>query len=242
MRRTRAENAEFVIAAVKALGLQPHPQSRLMRMHRALTSASFVTWDSPDFETALEAERDLQVLAFVFENGEAQSPESEFGSLVKAALKDSVLPQDDRTQSKGRDAQFELFVAAICQSAGMHPVARQEPDVTCTVRGVKFAIAAKRLKSLASLGKRVREAALQIQKAALPGIIALDTSGALNRENKRITKPIPDREFGPLYKHGVDLFITEYHERLQEWVRGPTRPYPSATSSSFSRFRSFALS
>jgi len=39
-----------------------------MQMHRVLTRAKgIIPRDHPDFETALEAERDLQVLAFVFE-------------------------------------------------------------------------------------------------------------------------------------------------------------------------------
>ena len=107
-RRTRAENAEFVIASVRALRLEPNPESRLMRMHRVLTSANgIIPPDHPDFETALEAERDLQVLAFVFEEAATQGTDIEFQRLVKNALKDSLLPQADRSQSKGRDAQFE---------------------------------------------------------------------------------------------------------------------------------------
>ena len=66
MRRTRAENASFVIAAVRALGIEPHPQSRLMQMHRVLTEATkIIKPGDPDFEGALEAERDMQLAARV---------------------------------------------------------------------------------------------------------------------------------------------------------------------------------
>jgi hypothetical protein len=219
-RRTGAENAEFVIRSVKELGFQPHPESRLMRMHRVLTVPNrMITPDDPDLETALEAERDMQVLGLIFDQLAAQCSDSEFPRLVKTALKDSLLPQNDRAQSKGRDAQFELFVAAVCQSAGMLPVAREEPDVTCTVEGIKFGIAAKRVKNLANLEEHVRKAADQIHKAGLPGIIALDTSTALNRENERIWAPIPDKEYGRLYKEAMRQFTAEYHDRIQDWVR-----------------------
>jgi len=235
MRRTRTETASFVIASVKAFGLHPHPQSRLMRMHRVLTEGDrIIRPDHPDFETALEAgrdlqpdfqtaleaERDLQVLAFVFDTPAGHQNDTEFKRLVKHALKDSVLPQRDRTQSRGRDAQFELFVAAICQSAGLLPVAREEPDVTCTVDGVKFGIAAKRLKNVGNLEKRVRKSATQIENAGFPGIIALDTSVARNRDNRRFTTPIADEQFGCLYKDALYRFVDNYRPGIQDWVRG----------------------
>lgn len=220
-RRSRAENAEFVIAYVRALGLSPQPQSRLMRMHRVLTRAGgIISPEDQEFETALEAERDFQVLAFVFDQAEAHSTDAEFQRLVKNALKDSLLQNEDRGQSKGRDAQFELFVAAICQSAGMLPVSREEPDVTCHVDAIKFGIAAKRIKKVTKLEKHVRKAADQIKKARLPGIIAIDTCVALNRDNERITAQIPDEQFGPLYKQPLKHFMDDFHDNIQDWVRG----------------------
>ncbi len=177
VRRTRSENAEFVIESIKALGFTLNSRSRLMRMHRVLTEADgIIPPDDPEYETALEAERDFQVLGFVFEQAAAHPTDAEFQRLVRNTIKDSLLPHKDRGQSKGRDAQFELFVAAICQNAGLLPVARDEPDVTCHIDGVKFGIAAKRIKSLSNLEKHVRKAAEQIEKARFPGIIALDTA------------------------------------------------------------------
>ena len=221
VRRTRSENAEFVIASIKALGLQPHPQSRLMRMHRVLTKGGgIIPQDDSEFETALEAERDFQVLAFVLEQAATQSADNGFRQLVKNAMRDSVLPQEDRAQSKGRDAQFELFVAAVCQSAGLHPVAREEPDVTCHVDAVKFGIAAKRIKNIRNLEAHVRKAANQIKKAGLPGVIALDTNVALNRDNKRVTTPIADDKFAVLYRQAMQHFMDHFHDRIQKWVRG----------------------
>jgi hypothetical protein len=175
--------------------------------------------DDPEFETALEAERDLQVLVFVFQEAAAHPPEAEFQRLVRKALKDSVLPHEDRAQSKGRDAQFELFVAAICQKAGLQLVAREEPDVTCHIHGVKFGIAAKRMKNVSSLEKHVRKAAEQIEKARLPGIIALDTNLALNPDNERITAPIPDEEFAVVYRQALERFTHRFHDNIQRWIR-----------------------
>jgi hypothetical protein len=192
-----------------------------MTMCRVLTAVGgIISPDDPEFETALEAERDLQVLGFVFDQARAHPTDAEFHRLVGNALKDSLLPQKDRSQSKGRDAQFELFVAAICQNAHMLPVDREEPDVTCHVGGMKFGIAAKRVKNIGNLKERVRKAADQIENARFPGIIALDTDVALNRDNERITTPIPDEQFGPLYKQAIDRFLDDFHDKIQDWVRG----------------------
>ena len=146
--------------------------------------------------------------------------DAEFQHLVKKVLKDSLLPHEDRSKSKGRDAQFELFVAAICQNAGMLPVSREEPDVICNVGDIKFCIAAKRIKNVTSLEKRIRKAADQIKKAGFPGIIALDTCVALNRNNERITTPIPDEQFGPLYRKAIKCFIDAFYHNIPGWVRG----------------------
>lgn len=220
-RRSRAENAEFVIASVRALGLSPQPQSRLMRMHRALTRAcSIIPPEDQEFETALEAERDFQILVFAFDQAKAHSTDAEFKRLVKNALKDSLLQHEDRAQSKGRDAQFELFVAAICQSAKMLPMSREEPDVTCHVGDIKFGIAAKRIKKDTRLEEHVRKAAGQIKKAQLPGIIAIDTCVALNRDNERITAQIPDEQYAALHKQSLEHFIYDFQDNIQNWVGG----------------------
>ena len=131
-RRTRPENATFVVESINALGLRVPAGLRVMQMHRTLTDESrpLIRPGDPDFETAVEAEGDLQVLAFVFDVAAAHPTDRKFRDLVKLTLGDSVLPQDNRNQSKGRDFQFELFIAAICQNAGLLPVVREEPDVT----------------------------------------------------------------------------------------------------------------
>ena len=220
-RRTRTENAEFVIAHIKTFGFSPNSQSRLMKMYSALTNPTkIITPDDPRFKTALEAERDFTVLGFVFDQSDMYPTDAEFQRLVKKVISDSVLSNEDRDQSTGRDAQFELFVAAICQNAGMHPVYREEPDITCHATGIKFGIAAKRIKNINRLEKHIRKAADQIQRTELPGIIALDTCIALNRNNEPITIQIPDEQFVPLYKKTIKDFIDNYHENFQDWVRG----------------------
>ena len=92
--------------------------------------------------------------------------------------------------------------------------------MTCIAEGIKFGIAAKRVKNVARLAKHVRKAGDQIQKAGFPGIIALDTTVALNRDNDRINTPIPDDEFWSLYRHALNRSIRGIHDTIMECVRG----------------------
>lgn len=220
--RTRKENAEYVISSFEALGIIVPAASRLYQMRDILTdeSTAVIRPNDAGFETALEAERDFQVLAFIFDMAMAQASDPKFRDIVRMVLKDSVLPQANRDNSRGRDMQFELFVAAVCQSAGLMPIERDEPDVRFTLDGTKYGIAAKRVKNVKRLGERVKKAADQVAASSLPGFIALETSLMFNPENERITQSPPDAEFFLLYGRALYKHIKPYHDRLQEWVRG----------------------
>jgi hypothetical protein len=219
-RRTRAENAAFVVESIKALGLQVPGGSRLMQMYSTLASQKVILPADQEFETAVEAERDMQVLAFVLDVAAAHSTDQKFRDLIKFTVGDSVLPQDNRNNSSGRDFQFELFVAAICQNASLVPVEREEPDVTCVVQGVKYGIAAKRIKSAANLRKRISKAADQIGKTGFPGIIVLETSLLFNPDNTGITSPVSDDNYGKLHHEALCRCISRYADEIHKWVRG----------------------
>ena len=219
MRRTRGENATSVIDQVRALGLNPHPSSRLMRMRRALNRGP-VPFEHPDFPAALEAERDMQHLGFIFNQVNAHRDSPRFQKLAKDLLSDSVLPQDNREQSPGRDAQFELYLAAICQNAGLLPVDYAEPDVTCVVEGATFGIAAKRIKSLAQVKHHIRKAANQIGKSQIPGVIALDLSLAWNRSNAPIISRIQSQMYLMILEAQGRQFFDKHHEDIYRWIAG----------------------
>lgn len=220
MNRTRAENAAFVIENIRALGLKLNASSRLMRQCKLLSRPSPISPSDPQFELALEAERDMQLLGFVFDQPHLDKSSPTFKALVRRTLGDPALPQESGGETPGRDAQFELFVGALCHSAGLLPVSYEEPDVVCTLEGQRWAIAAKRVKSLASLEQRVKEAAKQIRRAGLPGVIAIDTCVPLNPDNQRIIEPISDERFGELYSRAFRHFMDEHASRINGWVEG----------------------
>jgi hypothetical protein len=141
--RSRREQSAFVIASIEALGVLVPPGSRLRKMHDLLVAeGDIIQPDDPEFETALEAERDMQLLAFVFDQLGSRLQGNGYHQLAKKLIDDKVLPHHDRTQSVGRDAAFQLFVGAICTSAQFFPVEWEEPDVTCVSAKTKYGFAA----------------------------------------------------------------------------------------------------
>jgi len=218
VRRTRGENATYIMDQVRGLGLKPAPSSRLMQMHRVLNSG-FIPFNDPRFSTALEAERDFQQLGFVFDQLQPHRANHEFRSLVKKALKDSVLPQDNQRESVGRDSQFHLYLAAICQNAGLHPVEFEEPDVSCVIDGKKFGIAAKRIKSLDRIKDRIKEGADQVFRAQRPGIIALELSLAWNPRNLPIVSRLQSQMYVTISVLQATQLFDRFHEEIYRWVR-----------------------
>lgn len=238
---SRAENAAYVIEQLRELGFEANPGSRLMRMHKVWQRGPH-KFGTPDFWIALESDRDMLQLGFVLEQLGAYGDKTAFVEVVRRMLSDSVLSQHDRKRSPGRDAQFELYLAAVCQKAGMLPVGYEEPDVTCTVAGVSFGIAAKRIKSLQQAGKRIKEAADQIADHKRPGIIALDISIGFNRNNSPIISPLHNQMIDTIndaqanqlfYKHehlikkcclgrgvlGIVLFDFRTRVKTNEWCQ-----------------------
>lgn len=209
---SRIENAAFVIEQLRNLGFDPNPSSRLMRMHEVWKRGPH-EFGTPDFWIALESDRDMVQLGFVFEQLEADVDDTAFLQVVTRLLSDSVLRQHDQTQSAGRDAQFELYLAAICQKARMVPVRYEEPDVSCIVAGDSFSIAAKRIKSLGQSAKRIRDAADQLADRNRPGIIALDLSMAFNRSNSPVISPKHNQMLDMINEAQANQFFDE-HDRL----------------------------
>jgi len=75
---------------------------------------------------------------------------------LRRSLGGAPLPAEE-SDSRARDAQFELYVAAVCRQAGVS-VELAEPDAIVTTAGVRFGVAAKRVRSPNKVVVRVKEA------------------------------------------------------------------------------------
>jgi hypothetical protein len=211
---TRAENAAYVIETLRKLGFALNPSSRLMRMHRVLQQGK-TEFGTRDFWIALESDRDMVQLGFALRELQADGGNLAFRNVVERLLNDSVLPQHDRKDSAGRDAQFELYLAAVCQKAKLLPVGYDEPDVTCFIDGEPFCIAAKRIKSVKQASKRIKVAAGQISNGTRPGIIALDMTIGFNRGNHPVVSPLHNQMLDLINETQARQFIDEREDMIE---------------------------
>jgi hypothetical protein len=219
--RRRQELAKFVEESMSRLGAPLAPGSRLWQMHRLITeSTEMLMREDPRFDIGLEAERDLQQVAYILDQQHAADGHPGLVERLKVLSLDSALPQLDRQQSKGRNVQFELYVAALCQDAGMLPVDYEEPDITCEMDGTMLGIAAKRIKSEPQIRKRIKEGIEQVTKSKMPGIVAVDTTLSLNPQNLRMFVVLPDEVVMPWYKERMTNFLREYDSKIRKWTKG----------------------
>jgi hypothetical protein len=213
----------FVIEAVEAHGVFVSPASRLGRMRAAITGSDRITprqvpADDPHFEIALEAMRDFQQLGFIFDQLAARQLPPDFRTRLRNLVADVALPQENLTDSKGRDAQCELYVAAICVKAGLTPTF-EEPDLRCDLNGQTYGLAIKRIKNYRRFQERIKDAASQIERAGLPGVIVADVSVMLNPDNERIVKLMPDEQFGDVALASMTAFLDAHVPRMVEWTQ-----------------------
>ena len=217
--RTRKEVAHFVMDAVRSFGIEVNPSSRISKMYRLTTELEATVYPGHrDFEVLLEADRDFQMLEFVFEHLEDAKSDKEFRKLLGFLSYDSALPQLDKANSVGRNTQFHLFASAMCQAGGMKPVTYEEPDLVCTLNLQRIGIAVKRVKSANQAAKRIRDAIVQIHGSALPGVIALDLTVALNPKNEPFDISSNEQDYGELHAAYVNWFLTPLEPRIRQWV------------------------
>ncbi len=217
--RGLGEAAAYVWKKFNDLGLHPSPSSRLGMMFSLFEKRDFIPEGDSDFELACEALRDITLLEFAFDQlAEPHLLDSAIEKL-RLLLKDSALPQDDDDNTPGRDTQAEIYVASICQAAGLSPKFL-EPDVVVVLNDKEYGIAVKRLKSLASLEKRFHGACKQIQKAGKPGFIVLDMMMVFNPENRRVWATTSDAHVASAHSLACEKFVGDYFDRFRKWQDG----------------------
>jgi hypothetical protein len=213
----KVERAAYIFERVESLGITISPASRLWQMLRILNTGH-IEYNDVRFPIALEAIKDMHQLGLIVDEMDAHRNDERFVANVRKMLLDAATPQDVNSNTPGRDTQFELYLAAIALRAGMSPVEYEEPDVTCNVEGIKFGIAAKRLKSLDRFEERVKQGAKQIRRANFPGIIACDLTIARNPENRPITSSIQS-QLSILTGMAKNRQLFERHEQnIHKWV------------------------
>ncbi len=219
MMRGLGEAAAYVREKFNDFELHPNPSSRLGMMFSLFEKSDFIPEVSPEFELACEALCDITLLEFAFDQlTETHLLDSALEKL-RLLLKDSPLPQDDGENTKGRDTQAEIYVASICQAAGLSPKF-MEPDVVAVLNDKEYGIAVKRLKSLASLEEQFRRACKQIQKVGKSGFIVLDMMMVFNPENRRIWATVSDGQVASAHSLAREKFVGDYFDKFRKWQDG----------------------
>ena len=89
---------------------------------------------------------------------------------------------DHRAAETGtRDFQFECFAGAVAQLAG-YSVTFTEPDLLISDGRMSFSVAAKRPRSISKLRRHFRKGLAQIRTSGVPGLIAIDASYLIFRD------------------------------------------------------------
>lgn len=178
----------------------------------------YIPQDDPQFEAAKQAHRDLLQMHFMVDQIGHWAHDDRIRPKFRVLCKDSVKPSEDRQQSKGRDAQCELYFAAICQKAGLEPVFK-EPDIICSHNADQIGIAVKRIKSLERLEDRIRDAADQVCGSGITGVIAADITLATNPDDHSLDVVIPDQELAKALKARTDRFVKDHMDRFVAWAK-----------------------
>ncbi len=100
-------------------------------------------------------------------------------------MPDAALPTDQRPAfTPGRDAQFELFVAASWSAGGIPCLLRAPPgpDLTLVLGDLEIGLEAKRIKSLGALANRFREADKQMASVPSGGLVVTDLSPVVTKD------------------------------------------------------------
>ena len=224
MSRDIRKVADWVIKTIEEMGIPVKNGSRLRKMRSDLEQhTGFIASSTDAYWTCLQASLDFQIWEFILKQIGAtvglEGSNDPWGKALKNALKDAALPTEGSGNTRGRDTEFELYVAAICMNAGFEDVQLAEPDVTCIHNGTKYGIAAKRVKSVNQLTKRFGKAASQIEGTGLPGIIVVEDSLAFNPENAALPMQSRDAEYAKLLLEAHCVYLTQFKSLFRQRMK-----------------------
>lgn len=202
-------------------GIRLNPNGRFMSYKRKIghycaEGARKKRKDSRDIKLILQAVYEIEQIITITTALQKHPETNEWKNYLQRLLLDSDFPEKDKKGSPGRDLQFELFTAAICKQAGF-PVRLAEPDIIVSHPDMDFCIAAKRIKSLNKVRRRISEAGKQIEPV-MNGIICLDLTPIYNPSNAIMLTTRLDEAPIELQKF-ADGFIQQNSQNIRETIK-----------------------
>lgn len=173
---------------ISETGVSLHPASRIARqLDDVEAMVNFLLDQRPTLKLSSDADyaiSDLDQLHTIMRWLRGPHEDQGIRELVAMFLQDAASPYA-AAETPGRDAQFELLVAAACRRATYLIRRIDPPDFVITPLVGKagslgeLGLAVKRVKKEKQLQKRLREANDQLSRTH-PGIIAVDVSMLVN--------------------------------------------------------------
>jgi hypothetical protein len=222
LRLTHWNMAEMVLE-----WLETHPQLRVSHDNRLsrqcqliVKSKGIIENSHPHWRTFVQSLKDLQEYWFVIQVLGERLLQSPLLDRLVNSMSDSTLPTDSRASSPGRDAQFELFMAAIGARAGLEvdrPGDARADWIMAAPTG-RWSLEAKRIKSFKKIEAHVRKAARQIVTSHVGGVIALDISLAVNPSSAPLRAFMPDSELEKWHARGTNALVNETLHPIAQWI------------------------
>lgn len=181
----RVSRAEGLLAGI---GITPPPTGRfavyaaLVREWAAATGPMFTC--RPELALAVEEMPDLCLVIEHF-TPFAQDKAIE-RRLIEVVRKGAVWSTDKGSQSRARDFQWEMVLAASLARLGVAARLVDPPDLVVAWNGLELGVAAKRPKSQTTGGVLdcLRDGVEQVVRFGLPGVVAADLSVVAEFHNR----------------------------------------------------------
>ena len=207
--------------------LGTHPQLRTSGANRLSSQCRLIVKtkgivhnDDRNWHTFVQSLKDVQEYWFIIQILGARLLQSPFLDAFACSLDDSTHPMDSGESTPGRNRQFELYLAAIADRAGL-TVDRSGSagaDWIVTAPSRRWSLEAKRIKNFKKLEKHIRKAAKQIATSQIGGMIAVDISLAANPKCSPLSGFVPDSDIIKAHKDRTNALGKKWQEPIAKWI------------------------
>lgn len=219
-RRNPYERAQDVAAF---LSHRKQISDRITLLCRAVDAChgEVVLPSDPQHAALVQALKDLKEIWYIVKVFGDRLLEPPLQTRFNDCLKDRLQPSDAAIDTTGRDAQFELFIGALAQRAGLLPeYSESGSDWIARDATGRTAIEAKRPKSEDAVDGIVRKAVSQIGTANCRGIIFLDASHLVGAEDHVARHYLDDAQRQRYHQHFTKAFGDRFNKTIQRRVAG----------------------
>jgi len=225
----RSYNSEYIVnrltdieSLFSSLSISLQPTSRIGTYIRLFRDGANKSIDARRYtNTSEEAERlvahayndigELICLVDSYRAGVFSDPKA-LESKLKLVVKDTINASASNRDAIGRNTQWELYLHAVLGQGGLNCDV-SEPDIKTVIDTVDIGIACKRIVSQNMFEQRIKHANQQIVRSKTPGIIAIDCTYGLNKDDEVFV--CRDKAHA---EETLEKATDAYHEKYDGWI------------------------